>query len=399
MIADDLTGAADTGAAFVCSGLVVMIALDPDHVPAADVLVVSTESRSLTEEEAIERVAQAARSLANPDGETWIYKKIDSTLRGYPAAELRAIMDALHERRAVVAPAFPAQGRTTISGHQMLSGHAVDGTASGAEVEVADLQQLIASNADGYDIRLVDLAAVRLGPEAMCGQFDGPAEMILIADAETDEDLSAIVRCATHAGVHLLCGSAGLAHALAAELSAASSVAAPTLPDVAGAPVLVVAGSPHPATRRQVDVAQLRGEMIARVDHAFLGLDESIKTVIDAIALGMSAERSVVLTTSGLHDVRDSDQAVADYLGEIVRGLVMDGTLGGLVLTGGDVSAAVCRALGTTAIWLRGEVQPGIPWGLLVGGVAPGLPVVTKSGGFGDADALVVAIDHLTAPR
>lgn len=399
MIADDLTGAADTGAAFACSGLVVMIALDLDHVPAADVLVVSTESRSLAEEEATERVAQVAHSLVNPGGDSWIYKKIDSTLRGYPAAELRAVMEALQERRAVVAPAFPAQGRTTIGGHQMLSGHPVDETPSGVDVEVSDLPQLFAGAVDGCDIRLVDLATVRLGPETICGHFRGSGEMIAIADAETDEDLSAIVRGAAQAGIHLLCGSSGLAHALAAELSVCSSVTPPALPDVAGAPVLVVAGSPHPSTRRQVDIAQLRGEMIARVDHAFLGLNESIKTVIDAIALGMSADRSVVLTTSGLNDVHDSDQAVADYLGEIVRGLATDGRLGGLVLTGGDVSAAVCRALGPTAIWLRGEVQPGIPWGLLVGGVAPGLPVVTKSGGFGGADALVVAIDHLTALR
>jgi uncharacterized protein YgbK (DUF1537 family) len=66
--------------------------------------------------------------------------------------------------------------------------------------------------------------------------------------------------------------------------------------------------------------------------------------------------------------------------------------LAGLVLMGGDVAFAVSAALEVEALWLRGEVQPGIPWGRYVGGLAPGLPVVTKAGGFGDDGALVEVV-------
>ena len=67
----------------------------------------------------------------------------------------------------------------------------------------------------------------------------------------------------------------------------------------------------------------------------------------------------------------------------------------GLALTGGDISMAVCAALDCATIWLRGEVEPGIPWGRLLDGIRPGLPVVTKAGGFGTDESLVHAIRHL----
>ena len=46
IIADDLTGAADSGAAFANAGWLTLVILDPTtQTPEGDVLVVSTESR------------------------------------------------------------------------------------------------------------------------------------------------------------------------------------------------------------------------------------------------------------------------------------------------------------------------------------------------------------------
>jgi uncharacterized protein YgbK (DUF1537 family) len=70
---------------------------------------------------------------------------------------------------------------------------------------------------------------------------------------------------------------------------------------------------------------------------------------------------------------------------------------GGLVLTGGDVAAAVCSALNVEAVWLRGEISPGLPWGVLEGGSVDGRPIATKAGSFGADDALLMCVDHLTS--
>ena len=67
-----------------------------------------------------------------------------------------------------------------------------------------------------------------------------------------------------------------------------------------------------------------------------------------------------------------------------------------LVLSGGDTAALVCRTLDVRAIDLKGEIAPGIPCGILVGGPFDGMPVVTKSGGFGLPDALIEIADYFT---
>jgi D-threonate/D-erythronate kinase len=46
---------------------------------------------------------------------------------------------------------------------------------------------------------------------------------------------------------------------------------------------------------------------------------------------------------------------------------------------------------------LCAEIVPGIPRGILRGGMFDGLPVATKSGGFGDADALIRIADFFHA--
>ena len=103
--ADDLTGAADTGAGLATAGRITMVQLTPQVRPPADALVLSTDSRNLTPSAAIERVEAAVanlRSILSEVHPTCHYKKIDSTLRGHPAAELRALMTGLAATRALI---------------------------------------------------------------------------------------------------------------------------------------------------------------------------------------------------------------------------------------------------------------------------------------------------------
>ncbi len=111
VVADDLTGAADTGACFAGAGLATTIPLSGSSVSDADVIVLSTESRDLEAEAAAQAVSAAVTRLIDglrdaDSGPRWVYKKIDSVLRGQPRAELLAAMDATGVRRAMVAPAF-----------------------------------------------------------------------------------------------------------------------------------------------------------------------------------------------------------------------------------------------------------------------------------------------------
>ena len=65
---------------------------------------------------------------------------------------------------------------------------------------------------------------------------------------------------------------------------------------------------------------------------------------------------------------------------------------------GGDGAAAILDWLATDRILIDGAIIPGCPTGIVAGGPADGLRLVTKSGGFGDPDTLATITDRLRAP-
>jgi uncharacterized protein YgbK (DUF1537 family) len=84
-------------------------------------------------------------------------------------------------------------------------------------------------------------------------------------------------------------------------------------------------------------------------------------------------------------------------LGAVAARVVRARLPAGLVLTGGDIARAVMESLGVRALQLGGEALPGIALGWAVDGVAPGLPLVTKAGGFGAPAALEQAAAAIRA--
>lgn len=85
--ADDLTGAADTAVGFAAAGLPTAVLPWGGAVPAAPpdaaVLAFDTASRDLDAATAADRAGSVAHWFASHcDERAWLYKKLDSTLRG-----------------------------------------------------------------------------------------------------------------------------------------------------------------------------------------------------------------------------------------------------------------------------------------------------------------------------
>jgi D-threonate/D-erythronate kinase len=394
VIADDLTGAADTGATFAARGAETLVVWAEDALPEADVLVLSTESRHLDEAAAVRSVFAVARRLHSgtsyPD-RRWIYKKIDSTLRGHPGSELAALMRGLGRQGALVAPAFPAQGRTTREGRLLVDGVPLKQTVFGREVASSDVRSLLQIAFPEECLEPLPLTVVRQGGAALTMQ---PAT-IWVADAETDADLAFLAQAAQESDTRLLCGSAGLAQALAAMLATHYGWQAErTQPVGDSRGVLVVAASRHPRTVAQVARAAAAGVRVIRPEPGWFTEDTGAVDPVSDLLEGM-AEGAAILTTAGLPELPSAGSKLAARLAKAVASLVMSQPPRGLVLTGGDAAIAVSQALRADALRLRGELMPGVPWGTLVGGAIPQLPVVTKAGGFGDEDTLLTAIRFL----
>jgi len=395
IIADDLTGAADAAAPFAVAGCATAIPLR-GAPPAAGVLSVSTNSRDLPPDAAVAAVRAALTDLLTGAGKRpdLVYKKIDSALRGQIRAELIATMDVLGIRRAVVAPALPSEGRTTRGGRQYADGVPLERSAFAGDGTSSNVVELLAGPGTGPPVRLVELDTVRARSADLSAVL--AADGIVVVDAETDMDLDLIVRGATDARIELLAGSAGLARALARTISQSSASLSSRTLAASGKPVLVVAGSRHAGTARQIEQLERKGAVVVRTDQQELdGPGGRLDVAMESVERALAAGHHTVLTTAGCKPSPSGSLSVATCLATVVESTPVRAGAGGLVLTGGDVAAAVCARLGATAIWLRGEVRPAIPWGTLTGGALPGMPIVTKAGSFGDDDALVSAVEQL----
>ena len=124
VIADDLTGAAELagiGLRYTKNIKVVTEAIGNDK---ADMLVVSTDSRSMESIAAAEKNAGVTAAIAALQPQL-IYKKTDSALRGHVAEEIKAHLNVLHLKKALLVPANPALGRKIINGTYYLHGQPI----------------------------------------------------------------------------------------------------------------------------------------------------------------------------------------------------------------------------------------------------------------------------------
>jgi uncharacterized protein YgbK (DUF1537 family) len=398
IVADDLTGATDTGGCFAARGLETVIPLAFGAPIDADVVVLSTETRDSAGDDAASAVAKAVVGQMAVQGAMrprWIYKKIDSALRGNPREELLAVMAASGEPRALVAPAFPAQGRTTVGGRQFVDGLPLADSPMGGERSTSDIAAVFAS--DGVPTRVLGLAAIRDQPDELAAILEAEAAGIVIADAATEDDLLALARATRRTSLRLLCGTAGFARALVHALPLRpASTPHPRRRPVAH-PILIVAGSQNEATRCQIDRLATSGVPIVRPGQSVIDGTASIDDVVREVKSSLARGAPTVLTTAGLAPSPLGGKAVAERLAQIAASPRLRGAFGGLVLTGGDVAAAVCAALDGVALWLGGEISPGQPWGILENRDGARIPVATKAGSFGDERALLEAAIYLTS--
>jgi D-threonate/D-erythronate kinase len=150
VIADDFSGAAEIAGLAYRFGLRVEVQAERFIPCRADVIVVDANTRSLPEGAAAARVAALTRSIAaaSPD---WVYKKIDSVLRGPVVAEtvamLAAAEPALGWRRGLLINSNPRRGRLVRGGQLRIHGAPVNETPFAHDPEyprwTADVRALL----------------------------------------------------------------------------------------------------------------------------------------------------------------------------------------------------------------------------------------------------------------
>ncbi|MGI6031274.1 MAG: four-carbon acid sugar kinase family protein [Eubacteriales bacterium] len=402
LLADDLTGANDAAVQFSKRGFSVVVQVlegsEDRKMPDCDLLAVNTDSRPLLPQEAQQRVKQTLLALGT---EQPIYKKIDSLLRGNPDSELEGVLEALGDALAIVAPAYPENQRTMEKGILRWPGGSTDGLALFRQGMTGRVEPL-------------PLQQVRQGPDKLVEwlrQARQAGVQTLVADAVTREDLASVAQAAEKLPRVVLCGSAGLAGAVADQLAARMGLTPKFAPEeeTDGA-VLTVVGSRNRETAQQVEELRQRfglQPVLLDTDALWENPKRELERCLGELRrqLGQGS-RELLLAVDSLYKpfqmvLRDTPEQyekarqIVEQLGEMARQLCVDERVTGVVATGGDTALQVCRAMGTGRLTLEGEVAPGIPAGRMLGGARDGLRMVTKSGGFGQEDALVRAVEYL----
>lgn len=416
VIADDITGAADTGIQFRRAFAPVYLldhrrlgSVSFAHAPG--VLSVFTGSRMLAGEDARQEMAAASRAL-----EGWaprrVYKKIDSALRGHIGAELEAVMETLAIDVSFIAPAFIEQGRTTRGGIHCIHGTPVAQTEMGrdpvAPVRDSSLPDWIAGQSR-FAVSHIGLDAVEAGTQELAEAMRraarcGPCHVTF--DATEAAHLDRIARLAVDRfpGA-LLCGSAGLALSVVKALS--DRRAPPVSPAEAvrlssRGNFLFVCGSA--SERLTVQVGALVGG--GRIGHEVLPpealLGDGASDILGAMqrAVRTLAEQDLVVQigVSGKAGRQTDPQTLLARFADFAVRLARRAEPAGMFLSGGDTAAAVLAGLEVQAIHLEREVRSGMVYGTMIGGPMSGRSVVTKAGSFGQADTLLNLYRLLRAP-
>lgn len=401
IIADDFTGALDTGVQFAARGIETRVLVDDskggdiqelkEHV-GAQVLVLDAETRHIESDKAYKKVFSITEK-AKSAGISYIYKKTDSALRGNIGSELAAVLDASGEKVIPFIPAFPKMNRVTVEGIHYIEGIPVKESVFGKDpfepVTQNHVKNIIRQQ------RGVEVTEIRMEDDIK-GRPDG----IWVFDAESDEDLACIAESLKRENkCQILAGCAGFAAKLPGIYEFQEHQQDK---EILEEKLLVVCGSVNPITLKQLAYGEncgycrihLSAEEKLREGYwetkegadSLYRLKEACENNICCIVDSIDAEgqnetmRYADMNHLSLEQVRKS---ISETLGEVLKQLLDKGEKAVLLVTGGDTLLGFMKKAGERELIPVCEVAPGCVLTKLKY-CGEEYHIVTKSGGFGD---------------
>jgi uncharacterized protein YgbK (DUF1537 family) len=423
VVADDVTGSNDIGIMFAKSGCLTHVhsftagfSLAPDPAgPAADIVILDTNSRLDRPEVAYRKVFDATKALRTM-GCRRFFNKTCSVFRGNIGAEFDAMLDALGLEFTVVVLGFPKNGRTTIDGIHYVHGRRLEESEFRNDpihpMTRSSLVEILQSQT-GRRVSLLTHAVFDLGADALRRRINEMRSRCsyLILDVADQADLKTIARAVCDEPV--LCGSSALAEELPSAWGAPPArEALLVLPPLNGRGILVAAGSLMPQTLSQIDHLRLLGVPCFALDTGRLFDHAEREAEIVRLAAAVT-ERLLAGSDALFHTPNEpaaaegtcriaarfgltrteASRRVSESVAEATARVLALSGRNRLVVAGGETSAAVCERLGVNGMRIWKEIQPGLPSCISL--TDPPLMLVLKSGSFGKPDFFEQAIRHL----
>ena len=422
VIADDLTGANDTGVQFTKKGYNTKVSIFnkqlaiiiPDNL---DVFVVDTETRELKSKIAREKLKSILKKL-NINKNDMIYKKVDSTLRGNVSDEIEEIMNILKKDICIFSPSFPSHKRITIGGYLVVDQKPLGLTeysSNNFKQEENSFIPFLFKKQTNFSVGKIDLKEVTKGQRNILSKVNElykKGNKIIVIDSTNEEHLKDIFASGLKFnGSVLFSGSAGLANHFPNVCNKNKELKI----NIANnkSPVIVVAGSRNSIMENQINYLKNRlsfAELKIDLEQIFSNKDIILDNYTTKCIQAIKNNRDLVIHTNVTYNkeksinkklmlkyhlsFRELEIHIKNFLGKLTSKIVENSNARNLVLTGGDVALGVCKELGIYYMNILDELLPGIPLAI-TNYKNYKLNIITKAGGFGKEDALYNLINKL----
>lgn len=425
IVADDFTGSLDTGIQLAKRGIPVQVVTDWTYDfaksdPEIPVIVVDTESRPVSKEEAYRRVYEVTRR-AKESGIQYFYKKTDSALRGNVGSELLGMMDGCGEKVLMMAPAFPKIRRLTQDGVHYIDGVPVADSVFGKDpfepVKYSKVEDILRSQAEITVENISESARMSV-------KLHSEEKKILVFDVSSEESLEELSGLLKKEDAYHLCsGCAGLAAYYPAMLTLGENeenklLEKNKLPEtnkfLKTNKLLCLCGSVNPITVQQMTYAKNHGfteenlPCYKKLDPEYYRSEVGQKE-LDALYERVQASNRYLIDTldvpgeetvaayAAVHGLSDKEIRVriTETLGYIGWELIKRGYDGAISATGGDTLMGFMKESGCKELIPLVEIGQGA---VLSDACWDGkkVPVISKSGGFGAEDIFVEMFEKLS---
>ncbi|KAB7670768.1 four-carbon acid sugar kinase family protein [Bacillus sp. B1-b2] len=421
IIADDLTGANDSGVQLAQHGLKtsVLFDIDKESIYNYEAIIFDTDSRSINREEAYQKVKEATIFLKEA-GIPYIFKKIDSTMRGNIGAEIDAVYDVVKPDFMMIAPGYPKNNRTILHSSHYLKGVPLAETEISRDpktpVTISFLPELLQKQTDRKigAITIDDLEQGVTRIQEKLNDYYKQNIAYIIVDSTEEKHLEKILTVTKQLSYQFSwVGSAGIANYLPAYYDIPEQKHKLAIPKNAG-PILTVVGSVNKNSRAQLKLLlektnvypiafesyksvsddEERANEIRRVyNHAMEKAEQGLDVVIYSTGEASDIEKAWKIgEAKGLTHTEISNEIVK-AIGSVCSVLLEKDYFKGVSMTGGDTAKQICHHWDVKGFELFDELEIGVPISKFFGN--ENLYVITKAGGFGTPEVFINAIHKL----
>jgi len=372
VIADDFTGAAEIGGIGIRNGLRVAIETEPIYSEENDITVIATDTRSMSKQEAALHISKLTRELVqfNP---LFIYKKIDSVLRGNISEELVTQMKVTGKKLAIIVAANPVFKRIIKDGNYYIDDVPLNETCfsndSQFPIQSNEVLKLL-NPIEGYPI-------INLKPDDPL-----PEKGLIIGDVENLDDLQKWTL--KYNEDILFAGAFGFFNSLLKSLNYTDSNYQ-RLNQPFGTPALFIMGSTYPKNEsiiaRMVEMGHYHSNMPKEIYDDENFNSELMNVWVHEIVTKINEKQKVIV--SCIHKKprqKDNSFRIKKIIAELVKRVFEEVKIQEILIEGGSTTSEILDNLGIKKLTPLQELDTGVIR-MKVDHI-PGLYLTTKPGSY-----------------